>query len=141
LVARIAAVRLGRGLGAAVARSEAARKASGEASSAFASTDDMGLGKTCQTLALLLAERERRPSDNGNRPKRLAPTLLICPMSVVGNWQREAERFAPGLSVLVHHGPERLKGRKFATAARRADLVITTYALATRDRETLTGVT
>ena len=36
-------------------------------------------------------------------------------MSVVGNWQREAERFAPSLRVLVHHGPERLKGRKFAT--------------------------
>ena len=102
--------------------------------------DDMGLGKTCQTLALLLAEREQRPPDNGKRPKRLAPTLLICPMSVVGNWQREAERFAPGLSVLVHHGPERLKGRKFVTAARRADLVITTYALATRDRDTLAGV-
>jgi SNF2 family DNA or RNA helicase len=61
-------------------------------------------------------------------------------MSVVGNWQREAERFAPSLSILVHHGPERLTGRKFATAARRADLVITTYALATRDRETLAGV-
>ena len=103
--------------------------------------DDMGLGKTCQTLALLLAERERRRSGNGKRPKRLAPTLLICPMSVAGNWRREAARFAPGLSVLVHHGPERLKGRKFATAARRADLVITTYALATRDRETLAGVT
>ena len=98
--------------------------------------DDMGLGKTPQTLALLLAERELRPRAN----KRLAPTLLICPMSVVGNWQREAERFAPGLRVLVHHGPERLKDRKFATAARRADLVITTYALATRDRDTIAEV-
>ena len=102
--------------------------------------DDMGLGKTCQTLALLLAEREQRSSNIAKQPRRLAPTLLICPMSVAGNWQREAERFAPGLSVLVHHGPGRLKGRKFATAARRADLVITTYALATRDRETLAGV-
>jgi non-specific serine/threonine protein kinase len=102
--------------------------------------DDMGLGKTCQTLALLLAEREQRPSDSRRRPNRLAPTLLICPMSVAGNWQREAERFAPELSVLVHHGPERLKARKFATAARRADLVITTYALAVRDRETLAEV-
>ena len=42
--------------------------------------------------------------------------------------------------MLVHHGAERLKGRGFATAARRADLVITTYALATRDRETLATV-
>ncbi len=97
--------------------------------------DDMGLGKTPQTLALLLAEREQHATR-----KRRGPTLLICPMSVVGNWQREAERFAPSLSVLVHHGAERLKGRKFATTARRADLVITTYALTTRDRETLAGV-
>ena len=98
--------------------------------------DDMGLGKTPQTLALLLAEREQRRSR-----KRLGPTLLICPMSVVGNWQREAERFAPSLRVVVHHGPGRLKDRKFVTAARRADLVITTYALATRDRETLAELT
>jgi non-specific serine/threonine protein kinase len=99
--------------------------------------DDMGLGKTPQTLALLLAEREQRTPRRG---KRLGPTLLICPMSVVGNWQREAERFAPSLRVLVHHGPERLKDHAFLTAARRADLVITTYALATRDRETIARV-
>jgi SNF2 family DNA or RNA helicase len=47
--------------------------------------DDLGLGKTPQTLALLLAEREQPRS---RRRKRVGPTLLICPMSVVGNWQR-----------------------------------------------------
>jgi non-specific serine/threonine protein kinase len=99
--------------------------------------DDMGLGKTPQTLALLLAEREQRAA---RERKRLGPTLLICPMSVVGNWQREAERFAPSLRVLVHHGPERLTGRKFVIAARRSDLVITTYSLAARDRAALAGV-
>jgi len=96
--------------------------------------DDMGLGKTVQLLALLLAEREHAGR------KRLAPTLLICPMSVVGNWEREAQRFAPGLRVHVHHGPERLADKKFAREARANDLVITTYALATRDRETLGAV-
>ena len=60
--------------------------------------DDMGLGGV-SGAALLLAEREQRPSENGTRLERLAPTLLVCPMSVAGNWQREAERFAPGLSV------------------------------------------
>ena len=94
--------------------------------------DDMGLGKTPQTLALLLAEREGRKSR-----KRLGPTLLVCPVSVVGNWRREAERFAPSLRVLVHHGSERSKGRAFTATTRQADLVITTYALAVRDRETL----
>jgi superfamily II DNA or RNA helicase len=103
--------------------------------------DDMGLGKTVQLLVLLLAEREQAPNGSGKRRrKRLAPTLLICPMSVAGNWQREAQRFAPGLRVHVHHGPERLAGAKFARVARASDLVITTYALATRDRETLGAV-
>ena len=95
--------------------------------------DDMGLGKTVQLLALLLAERERP----GSRRRRQSPTLLICPMSVVGNWQREAERFAPGIRVHVHHGSPRLSGRAFAAAVRRSDMVITTYALATRDADLL----
>jgi hypothetical protein len=104
--------------------------------------DDMGLGKTVQLLALLLAEHEQPSNGPGKRRRRrLAPTLLICPMSVAGNWQREAERFAPSLRVHVHHGRERLADTEFARAARESDLVITTYALATRDRETLGTVT
>ncbi|HZE04411.1 MAG TPA: DEAD/DEAH box helicase, partial [Solirubrobacteraceae bacterium] len=103
--------------------------------------DDMGLGKTVQLLALLLAERERcarRPA-GGSRRRRgaAAATLLICPVSVAENWRREAVRFAPSLSVHVHYGRERLRGQAFARAAKRSDLVITTYALALRDRETL----
>ncbi|WP_280232537.1 DEAD/DEAH box helicase [Nocardia cyriacigeorgica] len=87
--------------------------------------DDMGLGKTIQVLALLLHERE------GDRP--IGPTLLVCPMSVVGNWQREAERFAPDLRVLVHHGAARAKGEQLCAAIAEADLVLTTYALLARD--------
>jgi superfamily II DNA or RNA helicase len=105
--------------------------------------DDMGLGKTVQLLALLLAERDQAPrgSSNAGKPrKRLGPTLLICPMSVVGNWEREAERFTPGLRVRVHHGSERLAGKQFTSAACASDLVITTYALATRDRDALGSV-
>ncbi|HUR06632.1 MAG TPA: DEAD/DEAH box helicase [Nonomuraea sp.] len=85
--------------------------------------DDMGLGKTVTTLALLVHERSE------------TPTLLVCPMSLVGNWQREAARFAPGLRVYVHHG----SGRD-AQAIGDADLVITTYGTAQRDLETLRGV-
>jgi SNF2 family DNA or RNA helicase len=107
--------------------------------------DDMGLGKTPQTLALLLAERERPAhgsahSGGGPARKTVGPTLLICPMSVSGNWQREAERFAPSLRVQIHYGRERLKGKAFARAARASDLVVTTYALAVRDRETLEAI-
>ncbi|MFF4620991.1 SNF2-related protein [Nonomuraea jabiensis] len=82
--------------------------------------DDMGLGKTVTTLALLVHERAG------------TPTLLVCPMSLVGNWQREAARFAPGLRVYVHHG----SGRDAALIPG-ADLVITTYGTAHRDLETL----
>ena len=101
--------------------------------------DDMGLGKTIQLLSLLLVEREQAPRDR--RRKRHPPTLLVCPMSVVGNWQREAHRFAPSLRVHVHHGPERLDGAAFSRAARASDLVLTTYAIATRDRDRLAAVT
>jgi len=97
--------------------------------------DDMGLGKTIQLLALLLAERSQR-----SRSAEPGPTLLICPMSVVGNWRRETERFAPKLRVHVQHGGGRPKGARFRKAVAGVDLVITTFALATRDRELLSSV-
>ncbi|MBL0927800.1 MAG: DEAD/DEAH box helicase [Phycisphaerales bacterium] len=96
--------------------------------------DDMGLGKTVQLLALLVHEREQA-ADQG-----VGPTLLVVPMSIVGNWRREAERFAPGLRILVHHGMDRLVGETFVHRASASDLVITTYALAHRDREALERV-
>jgi superfamily II DNA or RNA helicase len=89
--------------------------------------DDMGLGKTIQLLALIAAS----PS---------GPTLLVCPMSLVGNWQREAARFTPDLRVHVHHGAERLTGPELAAALAGADLVITTYGIATRDADALRQV-
>jgi superfamily II DNA or RNA helicase len=88
--------------------------------------DDMGLGKTAQTLSLLLAER-----DEGRIA--VAPTLLICPMSLVSNWQKEAARFAPSLRIYVHHGGSRRRDDEFADAVAGADLVITTYGTALRD--------
>ncbi|WP_239103397.1 DEAD/DEAH box helicase [Microbispora corallina] len=94
--------------------------------------DDMGLGKTAQTLSLLLDERA-----DGARP---APTLLVCPMSLVSNWQKEAARFAPTLEVYVHHGASRLRGDELAGRARECDLVLTTYGTALRDREALAGL-
>ncbi|MEU0550080.1 DEAD/DEAH box helicase [Micromonospora sp. NPDC005979] len=91
--------------------------------------DDMGLGKTVQLLALLAGD----PPDAG-------PTLLVCPMSLVGNWQREAAKFTPGLRVHVHHGAERARGAEFTTAAHGADLVLTTYSVAARDAVDLAGI-
>ncbi|WP_086661262.1 DEAD/DEAH box helicase [Lentzea kentuckyensis] len=94
--------------------------------------DDMGLGKTVQLLALEALNRA-----HGKRP----PTLLICPMSVVGNWQREAARFTPELSVHVHHGADRLDGDALREAVESHDLVLTTYALAGRDADALGDLT
>ncbi|MGS2808954.1 DEAD/DEAH box helicase [Nocardia sp. MW-W600-9] len=97
--------------------------------------DDMGLGKTVQVLALLAHERESTAVGTGpaDALDRVGPSLLVCPMSVVGNWQREAQRFTPDLRVLVHHGPGRLTGAEFAAAVADSDLVVTTYALLARD--------
>ena len=95
--------------------------------------DDMGLGKTIQTIALLLYEKETR----GELP---APTLLICPTSVVTNWEREIARFAPSLTTLVHQGANRLRREEFLAAARGVDMVLTSYALVRLDAEFLQSV-
>ncbi|PKK13296.1 DEAD/DEAH box helicase [Thermomonospora sp. CIF 1] len=95
--------------------------------------DDMGLGKGVVTLALLVHERLHNPD--------VAPTLAVLPMSLVGNWQREAARFTPGLRVHVHHGGGRHRGKALAEAAARADLVLTTYGTAARDAALLAGIT
>ncbi len=80
--------------------------------------DDMGLGKTIQVLSLLLHERE---DAGGGIP---GPTLLVCPKSLLTTWVREAQRFAPSLQVVVHHG----SGRDREDAGfGGADLVVTTY--------------
>jgi superfamily II DNA or RNA helicase len=94
--------------------------------------DDMGLGKTILVLSLLVHERER-----GARP---GPTLAILPMSLVGNWQREAAKFTPKLRVHVHHGTGRHRGDGLVEAVAGADLVLTTYGTAARDAEALAAV-
>jgi SNF2 family DNA or RNA helicase len=94
--------------------------------------DDMGLGKTIQLIALLLHEREA--------DAKPGPTLLVVPMSLVGNWYRELARFAPSLKVMVHHGLERLTGEDFFEEVGRHDVVISTYGLTHRDHEHLAEV-
>ncbi len=96
--------------------------------------DDMGLGKTIQFTAYLLYIKEQTEASG---TQQRVPSLLICPTSVIGNWEKELERFAPSLRVLVHYGPRRLKGEEFQAAVREVDLVITSYALAPLDAEEL----
>ncbi|MFI9580316.1 SNF2-related protein [Streptomyces sp. NPDC052236] len=89
--------------------------------------DDMGLGKTITLLALHL-HRQTDPASAG-------PTLVVCPASLLGNWQREAARFAPAVPVRRYHGGERhlddLAGD---------ELVLVTYGVLRRDRDELAGV-
>ncbi len=91
--------------------------------------DDMGLGKTIQIIALLLHEKSRSSST--------VPHLLICPLSVLGNWQQELARFAPSISVMIHHSASRLSAEDFKEKALMHDVIITTYALSVRDHEEL----
>ncbi|GEB51712.1 DEAD/DEAH box helicase [Streptomyces cacaoi] len=73
--------------------------------------DDMGLGKTVTLIALHLRRAERAAAAGGTRdapgPRPTAPTLIVCPASLLGNWQRELARFAPGVPVRRFHGPGR----------------------------------
>ncbi|NOT32732.1 MAG: DEAD/DEAH box helicase [Candidatus Eisenbacteria bacterium] len=87
--------------------------------------DDMGLGKTIQALAWVLHLRA------AGTPA--APTLVVCPASVLHNWEREAARFAPDLRVLLMTRGTDRKGRFHELA--NYDLVITNYALLRRDIE------
>jgi hypothetical protein len=90
--------------------------------------DDMGLGKTVQTLAHILVEKQAGRLD--------LPVLIIAPVSLMGNWRKEAERFAPGLGTLVLHGKDR---HALAATTAQHDLVIAPYSLLQRDRERWAG--
>ena len=86
--------------------------------------DDMGLGKTLQTLVHIQVEK-----DTGRLTR---PALIIAPVSLMGNWAREAARFCPRLNTLVLHGKDR---HKVADTMGQHDIVIAPYSLLQRDRE------
>ena len=88
--------------------------------------DDMGLGKTIQLITYLLKVKEA---------ENTGPALIICPTSVLGNWQKELEKFAPSLSVYLHYGSNRLKGEDFTKKANGVDVVLTSYGLSHIDFE------
>ncbi len=120
--------------------------------------DDMGLGKTIQTLALIqhdLGQVEEEAdgleyanpinvpnnsnaliapiAPNALKPAATRPVLLVCPTSVINNWKKEAARFTPELSVMVHHGTSRKKEEEFKNEAMNYNIVISSYGLLQRD--------
>ncbi len=86
--------------------------------------DDMGLGKTLQTLACIQAEKAAG--------RLSAPALVVCPTTLIANWEAEAKKFTPILKRLVIHGQRR---KPFFDKVAEADLVITSYPLLHRDLE------
>ncbi|MBD2210728.1 DEAD/DEAH box helicase [Nostoc linckia FACHB-104] len=94
--------------------------------------DDMGLGKTIQFIAFLLHLKEQDALEK--------PTLLVCPTSVLGNWEREVKKFAPTLKILQYHGDKRPKGKAFTDAVKKYNLVVTSYSLIHRDLKSLQSV-
>ncbi len=108
--------------------------------------DDMGLGKTLQVLALLIDDLNVQKNTN----TKFAPSLLIIPASLLGNWQKEAEKFAPKLKLLILHPSENPKKlldtwfsdpEKLMEIVQKYDLVITTYSFLTRNSDFFTSTT
>ncbi|MED1468976.1 DEAD/DEAH box helicase [Bacillus salipaludis] len=117
--------------------------------------DDMGLGKTVQLISYLLkvkdlAHEEPALVEDGSRSRKrkkdaeeAAPTvkaptkasLIICPTSVLGNWQKELERFAPEMDVYLHYGSNRLKEEAFLERVKNVDVVLTSYGLSHLDSD------
>ncbi|MEI6429818.1 MAG: DEAD/DEAH box helicase [Pseudanabaena sp. ELA607] len=123
--------------------------------------DDMGLGKTVQIIARLVNERaaitetpeptKAKKSTKTTKSKKvlpaleavneIPPTLLIAPTSVVGNWQKEIEKFAPHLRAIVHHGSDRLQdAAAFQNIYQTHDLIITSFTLIRKDEALFSSV-
>nr|WP_263324244.1 DEAD/DEAH box helicase [Neobacillus sp. Marseille-Q6967] len=117
--------------------------------------DDMGLGKTVQLISYLLKVKgslagvdlikEVKGTNKGskeNPSNEKVPTkaaLIICPTSVLGNWQKELERFAPEMEVYLHYGSNRLKEDAFRKKIQDVDVVLTSYGLSHLDSEEFGG--
>ena len=92
--------------------------------------DDMGLGKTIQAIAFLAHIR-----NIGNE----RPFLLVCPTSLLGNWQRELKKFWPAARVHIHHGTAR-STEEFTEAAEHGAVILTTYSLLSRDEDLISPI-
>jgi SNF2 family DNA or RNA helicase len=95
--------------------------------------DDMGLGKTIQMIAYFTYVKNTEKPDQ--------PALIIAPTSVLGNWQKEFEKFAPQLRVRLHYGSNRAKEEKFTESIKDVDIVLTSYGLSHADYEEISAIT
>jgi uncharacterized Zn finger protein/superfamily II DNA or RNA helicase len=86
--------------------------------------DDMGLGKTIQVITVLLQAQQEG--------KNTLPSLVVCPTTLIGNWEKECQRFAPSLRLNIYHGNERHLGLEDV------DVLITSYGTFRRDFQQFT---
>lgn len=90
--------------------------------------DDMGLGKTVQSIALILSNPYKKPSDDSKKTEKLYKgTLVVAPVSLIYQWKQEISEKAPGLNVHVYHGPSRDKDA--VRIFRHSDVVLTTFQI------------
>ncbi|MGM9926934.1 MAG: DEAD/DEAH box helicase [Bacillus sp. (in: firmicutes)] len=103
--------------------------------------DDMGLGKTIQVISYLLSIQDQPvlPATSAPLPTTKA-SLIVCPTSVLGNWQKECERFAPSLKVALYYGPQRPKGEAFQAFIQEYDVILTSYGMTHLDADELCSV-
>ena len=96
--------------------------------------DDMGLGKTIQLITYMLYITETLQVDG--------PTIVVCPTSVLGNWQKELERFAPSLKVYTHYSASRIKTEQLlqVLADEQPHVMLTTYGTVSSDAELLSKI-
>jgi SNF2 family DNA or RNA helicase len=104
--------------------------------------DDMGMGKSAQVIARLIHERDQAAQAGSTKKRaktpRVRPTLLIAPTSVIGNWGKELEKFAPHLRFVLHHGIDRVRETEaFTKIVQECDVVITSYTLVRMDEAML----
>lgn len=99
--------------------------------------DDMGLGKTVQAIAYLDYCKQNPAQPSPDQTAKRGPSLIICPTSLVANWSHECATFSPSLDVYIHHGTNRLHGRALDQRLQTCDVMITSYAIYTKEAEQL----
>jgi hypothetical protein len=108
--------------------------------------DEMGLGKTIQLIGHVLEQEGRAARADGDTFELdrayagAGPWLVVCPASVLGNWQHELARFAPALPVLRHHGSGRSRSSEALEQAARRGVVLTTYGTLRRDADMIAAI-
>ncbi|TGA97223.1 DEAD/DEAH box helicase [Sporolactobacillus shoreae] len=98
--------------------------------------DDMGLGKTVQAIAYL-DHCKTLPAEPVPERMFQGPALVICPTSLVANWNHEFRTFSPELDIYTHHGASRLHGQLLEERLRSSDVMVTSYAIFTKESEAL----